>query len=118
MINEDDHWAWVPTWWGFLLMALAVFRIWKLLAEDVILDRPRARLLRAGSWRPEHATPAPRYYRDRLATFLSCPWCVSFWVGLIVYLLWNWWPEEVLAVCTVFAISAVVGLLAHFSTVE
>lgn len=56
-----------PGWYALLLLSLAAFRSWRLIAVDTILDKPRARL--------------PQPWQE----FLECPWCTGFWVGLA------WW---------------------------
>ena len=89
-------WA-VPSWWPFLLLALAAFRTWRLLAEDTILEPLRRRLVRADSTREE---------------FTTCPWCAGFWISLAWWLAWQAWPHATLVVAVPFAISAVVALVA------
>lgn len=90
-----------PTWWGFLLLALAAFRLWRLIGEDVILERPR-------NW-------LERRYGDRgeyWAAFVTCPWCAGAWIAIGWWLAWIAWPHWTLVVATPFAISAVAGLIA------
>jgi hypothetical protein len=88
----------VPNWWQFALLALAAFRVWRLLGEDSILARPRASFKRRTS--------------DYWDQFLLCPWCAGFWITLIWWLAWIAWPHWTLIVATPFAINAVVGLIA------
>lgn len=100
----------VPEPWVFALLALAAFRIWKLVADDRILDRPRDWLL------GKMTTP---HRQDYWGDFLVCPWCAGFWISgitLAVYLeVFASWPDEteeiVAAVVVWFAISAIVGSL-------
>ncbi len=87
----------VPTWWAFLLLALAAFRVWRLLAEDAILDRPREWAL--------HKLPKGE-------EFLVCPWCAGFWISVLWWLAWVAWPRWTLVVAAPFAINAIVGLTA------
>jgi hypothetical protein len=35
----------IPEPWEFALLALAAFRIWKLVGDDAVLDRPRDAVL-------------------------------------------------------------------------
>ena len=105
-----------PRWWEFALLSLAVFRIWKLLAEDTILDRPRAWLLKAGGWRPDSNQAPPRSYREHLATFITCPWCAGFWLSIGVWVLWLCDNDLTSALAVPWAISAVVGLLGQHLT--
>lgn len=83
----------IPDWWAVALLSLAAFRLWRLLAEDTILDGPRAKLVR---------------YRE----FVTCPWCLGAWVAIGWWLAWCAWPHWSLIVATPFAISALVGLVA------
>lgn len=83
----------IPAWWPFLLLALAAFRTWRLIAEDTILDGLRERL------------PIG-------LNFVRCPWCAGFWVSLAWWLAWVAWPHGSLVVAVPFAISAVLGLMA------
>lgn len=47
-----------------LIVALVAYRVWRLLAVDTLLERPRGRL------------PAP------VAHWLGCPWCAGSWVAI------------------------------------
>ena len=89
-----------PQPWAFALLALAAFRVWKLVADDAILDRPRDWLLtRAGT-------------SSELAVFLVCPWCLGAWVATAWWASWWAWPHWTLVAAAPFALSAAVGLLA------
>jgi len=91
----------IPEPWTFALLALAAFRIWKLIADDRILDRPR-------DWVLGHidVKRGGTYWSD----FLTCPWCAGFWIVLAWTVAW-WIEADTLVVAVPFAISAVVGLL-------
>lgn len=108
----------IPDWWAFTLLGLAAYRVWRLLAQDDILDRPRNWILRLPrDW--EEGKPIPRTYREGLGLFLRCPWCAGAWVSAIVYLVWlsvfgdpEFSAESVFgALGTWFALSAAVGLV-------
>lgn len=95
----------IPSPWVFALLALASFRVWKLIADDSLLDRPRAQVLKRldGKWE----------------LFLTCPWCAGFWISLGAYAGWialgpgRWATGELwLGAATVLAISAATGLIA------
>lgn len=73
----------IPDWWETVLLALAAYRVWRLLAEDTILDRPRAWLVGLSGWTA--GRPTPLSYRAWLAEFVTCPACFGFWVSLA------WW---------------------------
>lgn len=103
---------WIPQPWEFALLAAAIFRLWHLIAEDTILDRPRAWLLGVPGWQPVGGETPPAGYREHLATFLTCPWCSGFWIGAIVWGLWLAWPTATVALAVPFALNAVVALTA------
>lgn len=59
--------------WGFVVVGVAGFRIWRLFARDSLLDRPRA-------WLAEHY--------PRVFGWVDCPWCSGFWI--VVGVAWAW----------------------------
>lgn len=109
----------IPSPWVGIILALAVFRLVRAVGWD---DMPW--LLRARYWlggRNERnrgvkvfaTDERGTYTRPVIAKFLSCPWCVGFWLSLAVYLLWIWFPTEVIYGLAPFALSAAVGLVAR-----
>jgi hypothetical protein len=102
----------VPSPWEFTLLALAAFRIWKLLADDTILDRPR-------DWLTDKiVNPDGRPFRhggEQRAhywlTFLLCPWCSGAWICLLAWVAWLLAPTAALIGATFWALSAAVGLI-------
>ena len=58
-----------------VLLALAAWRVFQLIAVDDILDRPR------------------RYVTDRLSEkwdlFIECPYCAGFWIALAWWAAWQ-----------------------------
>lgn len=104
----------ISPWW-FALLALAAWRVYRLLAEDTILDRPRRYLLRLSKdWQDEKDDPGPNY-REDWGIFLTCPYCAGFWisgVGLGLYSLIIDWHGVFQFLVTWFALSAVVALTA------
>lgn len=104
----------VPGWWALVLLALAAFRIFRLVGEDTILDGPRSRLLRLGNW--QEGQPVPSAYRAKWAEFITCPWCAGFWITLAWWGAWQVWPHGSLVVAAPLAISALVGLVARLDT--
>jgi len=57
----------VPSPYEAVLLALAAWRVWHLIALDDITDRPR-----------RYVTDG----RDKLLDFIECPFCMGFWVAL------------------------------------
>jgi hypothetical protein len=83
---------------GYLVVVgFATFRLWRLFAVDNIFAGPRSRL------------PAS------VLSFVTCAWCFGFWLAVIVYLALREWGdiEWVQAVTIIFALSGLIGLLAH-----
>lgn len=102
----------VPSWWETTLLALAAYRCWRLLAEDVILDHVRRRLVNLPfHW--QDGEPLPAGYRNRLAEFINCGWCLGFWLSLLWWGAWQLWAHGTLVTAAVFAVSSVVGLVAR-----
>lgn len=91
----------VPDWYELILLALASFRVWKLVGDDAVLDRPRDwvldRLDREGD--------------DVWTYFITCPWCAGFWITLLWWVAWLLVPYATLVAAALFAISALVGYL-------
>lgn len=100
----------VPDLWTMILLGLASYRIYRLISMDTILDTTRAKLLRLGDWR--EGQPVPASYRSGIGDFLTCPWCLGFWLALGWWGAWQFWPHATLVVAAPFVISALVGLVA------
>jgi len=81
-----------------------------LLAEDELLDRPRRYVTRLGQKWQKDGDSLPKDYRLRLAQFISCSWCLGFWVGLAWWGAWQQWPHGTSVAASVFAISALIPL--------
>jgi len=106
-----------PDWWGALLLGLASWRIWHLLAEDTILHWPRRYVTRLPQdWDDEHDRPQdlPPEYRDKLADFITCPFCMGFWVALGWFAAYLIFPTETLWVAVPFALNAAVVAVNHW----
>lgn len=108
----------IPRPYEFVLLALIAYRTWRLIAEDDILERPRYWLVRLPrGW--EEGDAIPKEYREKLALFITCPWCAGAWVSGVIYLAYlatlGEWPDSSEEVATGigvwFAISASVGLI-------
>lgn len=91
--------AWTREPLAALLVALASFRLTRLLQRDTILDRPRQAFM-------------DKHYAGRLGELANCPWCLGFWVSVAVVLAATVLPRKLWEpVVVAFAASAVVGLL-------
>lgn len=100
----------VPDWWAAVLLFAASFRVFRLLAKDIILDAPRAWLVGLGKGWVE-GRPVPKGYRPKLAEFMLCPWCLGFWITLAWWTAWEQWPQGTSVAAAPFALSAAVGLI-------
>jgi hypothetical protein len=85
---------------NFIILALAVFRITRLIIKDEVLAP-----LRNEFW--EKFTPETSY----LGFLFTCEWCVSMWVALPVILFYVAFPTLTLLVGCIFALSAVSSLI-------
>lgn len=96
----------IPDWWAFTLLALAAYRVFRLLSQDDILDRPRSWVLGYRGWK--EGQPLPGTYRDKAAEFLTCPSCCGFWVSLGWWTAYQLWPHGTTVAAVPLAISAAV----------
>ena len=92
----------VPEAWPFVLLALAVFRTWKLVGDDAILDRPRDQAI---EWLEQ------RGHGTKFEYFITCPWCAGAWISLTWWAAWQAWPHATLVVAALAALSAAAGYL-------
>ena len=88
----------VPDWWQAALLALAAWRTFQLVAEDDILNRPRAVIF---GWLGNDTPRAGRF-----ADFIQCPYCLGFWVALAWWGAWQVWEQGTLVAATPLALSA------------
>lgn len=100
----------VPSPWIALLLLAASFRIWRILADDDIFERPRRWVVRLPrDW--EEGQMLPEGYRIGLAAFITCPWCLGFWVTIAVWLAWQASPHWTEVLSVPLALSAGVGII-------
>jgi hypothetical protein len=82
----------IPAPWEAILLSLAAWRVFQLLAEDDLLETPR------------------RYVTDRISEywedFLTCPYCAGFWIAVVWWGAWQLWGDSTLIVATPWALSA------------
>lgn len=98
----------VPDWWTFFLLALASFRLWRIVAVDTITEPIRNRVYRLEDFQAGRE----EMYRTKLDEFVSCPWCFGWWVVLAWWGAWQVWEFGVEVVSVPLAISTAVGFLA------
>ena len=96
----------VPNWYEAALLGLAAWRLFHLVAFDDILDRPRRYITRLNkSWRQEGDSTGENY-RAGLASFLTCPFCLGFWLSIGVWVGWLVFPTETLWAAVPLALNA------------
>jgi hypothetical protein len=91
----------VPSPFEAVLLALAAWRIWHLIALDDITDRPR-RYVTEG--------------RPKLLDFIECPYCMGFWVALGWVGFYAAWDTGAAWAALPFALNAVVIAMSHWLT--
>ena len=80
-----------PTPWEFVLLALAAWRIWWLIAEDDLTQPLRDRL-----------------HPGKLRDWVECPYCTRAWVAGAVWVSWTLWPRFSVWFATLWALAALV----------
>ena len=89
----------IPSLLDLALLALATYRICRLVIEDRILDAPR-------NWFFSKVSPS-----TQLGYLFTCYHCLSMYVGTFVYLSYTIVPTVTLPVACVLALSAVTGYI-------
>lgn len=83
-----------------VILALAVYRLSRLIIEDTILEIPRNWI-----WKRFGVQSGVGY-------LLTCYWCTSFWVASLVVTCFIIVPIPTIAVGLILALSAIAGILA------
>lgn len=88
-----------------VVYALAVMRLTRLINYDAVLDRPRSALIRLVRGNPT------------VVYFITCPWCVGFWVTLGTAWVPLWYADNTVAqyLAVALAASMIIGLAAPLS---
>jgi hypothetical protein len=105
----------LPSAWVGLVLALAAFRLCRLIGWDDLPPIVRFRNRITGADFIRTTEPTPGYWvfkRPLLAHFLGCAFCLGFWISAAVYTTWRFWPVACIYACAPFALSTAVGLLA------
>jgi hypothetical protein len=107
----------VPSSWIFVLLTLAAYRLLRFISWDSITEPARAFATgrhETGSGKDARDTGKGRKtlrYRPKLDEFLHCPFCTGWWVCVLGFLAWQWWPHAVEVLAVPWAASGVVGLI-------
>lgn len=91
----------MPSPFEAVLLALAAWRVWHLIALDDITDRPR-RYVTQG--------------REKLLDFIECPFCMGFWVALAWVGAFALWDDGTAWAALPFALNAIVVFANHWLT--
>ena len=85
----------------FVILALAAFRVTRVITTDVIFESVRERI-----WKKFPSSKGFGY-------LITCDWCTGFYVSIIFVLAYLLVPVIVYVVSLVLSISAIIGLLAN-----
>jgi len=84
----------------FIVLALAAYRLCRLVIQDTVTEALRNRV-----WR--HFPPT-----TSLGYLITCYWCTGIWVSSLIVCLYTIVPLPTFAVSLVLALSAAVGIVA------
>jgi hypothetical protein len=68
----------IPDWYELILLSLAAWRVFQLIALDDITDGLRRYVTRVSK-------TTNKAERETLLLFIECPYCAGFWIAL------GWW---------------------------
>lgn len=108
----------VPTWWEAVLLSVAAWRVFNLLAHDKITDRLRRWFLNIPNEWEKDGDPVGEDFRLKWALFLICPYCAGFWIGVVWWVSWLIFPTETLFFTIPFVLNAGVIAQAKILTPE
>lgn len=92
----------IPEPWMFALLGLASWRVWLLISDDKILEKPMDALLRR-----LHPIERRTFWRE----FIECPRCLGSWIALAWWLAWLAFPTETTICAVPWALFALVALV-------
>jgi len=97
----------VPGAWAGVLLALAAYRLFRIVGYDTITQPIRERVTgyKDSDTLPSDVTDA------KLAYLFRCPWCLGWWVSLAVWGVYEASPHWALVAATPLAISAGCGII-------
>lgn len=112
-----------PDAWTFVLLALAAFRVYRLIARDTITEPIRAKLTYPdgeavalddepcafGLWL-RGADGQRKSWRVYASTLIRCPWCAGFYVSVAWWGAWALDPRLTAFLAAPWALSAAVAL--------
>lgn len=119
VLRLDSGASVIPSPWVGVVLALAAFRLTRLVGWDELPPVVAARKWVLGESVRAFSRPAHQpdeyvyaYRRPLLAALVHCPFCLGFWISLATYVAWALEARWTLCVCVPLALSAAVGLIA------
>lgn len=97
----------LPEPWVGVLLALAAYRVFRIVGYDTITQPVRERVT---GYKDSDELPAD-VERAYLAKLVRCPWCLGWWISLGVWLVYETWPYTTARLAVPFALSAAVGMI-------
>lgn len=86
----------------YIIIALATFRVTRLITTDLIFSPVRGLI-----WKKFPPSG------NGVGYLITCDWCTSLWVASPVFVMYKIWPTPALFVCGILAVSAVAGLMSR-----
>jgi len=93
-----------------LVDTAAVYRLTKLVTEDYLTEDLRNMIQRHFPAVIDKHTQQKR--KSKVAYFINCPWCVSFWAAVFIFTLRQINPTAATYLSSILAASAVTGIAA------
>lgn len=90
----------VSFWPEIILLALASYRIARILIDDVIFDTPREAIWRR--YPPESS---------KFGYLFTCYWCLGLWTSGILVVLYILLPIPVIIVSVILSLSTIIGFI-------
>jgi hypothetical protein len=84
----------------YVILALAVYRLTRLVTTDVIFNKYREKI-----W---NKFPIED---EGIGYLITCDWCTSIWTSSLVVSVYKIAPDFAIAIWGVFALSAIAGLM-------
>lgn len=100
----------VPHALELVILALAAWRTYRLLAFDVILQPLRERLIRRAE-DDGYVYVGEGEYRPTLDKFVHCPYCLGFWLCVAWWVAYLVWPHGAVWLAVPWALSGVLALI-------
>lgn len=100
-----------------ILVAIAAWRTFNLIAFDKVLNQPRQWLVKLG-WDWKEGDEIPEQYKLDWAYFLTCPYCAGFWISFVWWVAWLIAPHPVAIFAVLFFFATTVVALAKPLTPE